>query len=295
MRIGAFEIVEPVPELREPHAIAVLRPWINVGRVGSLGLARLERHFGAHDLGQLARPGNFYDFTRYRPRTRFVDGKRNLSIPNSLIRYAQGQDGHDFLFFHLREPHSYGEDYSESVVEVLKAFGAKRYCLIGGMYDVVPHTRALLVSGSASDTATGDLLRSAGVQTSNYEGPTTITYLITQETPKLGIGNMTLIVRLPQYIQLEEDLAGAAKLVELLSSIYGLPPHLADTERGRRQYQELTTAVEQNAEVSKVLRQLEDHYDSQEAPKRHEPQPVLSPEVEKFLQGLDLKMEGDSG
>ena len=93
MRLGAFEINEPLPELHEPHVIAVLRPWINVGRVGTLALSRLEQHFGAKDLGQLARPGAFYDFTRYRPRTRFVNGKRVLNIPNTFpqVRPASGR------------------------------------------------------------------------------------------------------------------------------------------------------------------------------------------------------------
>ena len=67
MRIGAFDLTEPVPELREPHVIATLRPWIDVNNVGTLTLDGLEAQLGAKELGQLARPGNFYDFTRYRP------------------------------------------------------------------------------------------------------------------------------------------------------------------------------------------------------------------------------------
>ena len=68
MRIGAFEVVEPLPELRNTCAISMLRPWVDVGRVGSLVLNALERYTGAEELGRLARPGNFFDFTRYRPR-----------------------------------------------------------------------------------------------------------------------------------------------------------------------------------------------------------------------------------
>jgi hypothetical protein len=33
MRIKAFELEEPVPELREPHVIAMLEPWIDAGNV----------------------------------------------------------------------------------------------------------------------------------------------------------------------------------------------------------------------------------------------------------------------
>jgi hypothetical protein len=98
MRIGAFELQDPVPELREPHALVMLRPWVDVGSVGSLTLRRLERHFGAKELGKLARPGTFFDFTRYRPTTRLVDGRRETTFPNANVRYAQPEAGPDLLF-----------------------------------------------------------------------------------------------------------------------------------------------------------------------------------------------------
>lgn len=60
MRLGAFEIDEPVPELNEPHALAMLQPWIDVGGVGTLTLSWLEGHFQAKEVGRLARPGNFF-------------------------------------------------------------------------------------------------------------------------------------------------------------------------------------------------------------------------------------------
>ena len=126
MRIGAFEINEPVPDLQEPHALTMIRPWVDVGSVGSLALTRLERHFGATELGKLARPGNFLDFTRYRPVISMREGRRQITVPNSFINYAIREDGHDFLFLRLLEPHMFGEDYTDSIVELLKTFGVKR-------------------------------------------------------------------------------------------------------------------------------------------------------------------------
>ena len=290
MRIGAFEIKEPLPELREPHALTILRPWVNVGRVGALVLARLERHFAAQELGEMVRPGQFFDFTRYRPRSRLVAGRREMIIPNSTLSYAKREEKPDFLFFNLREPHAFGEDYVDSIVEILKTFGVKRYCLIGGMYDVVPHTRPLLVSGSAGGPEATEEAKRVRVQASSYQGPTSITSLITQEALKLGVEHLTFVVHLPQYVQLEEDYAGAARLMELLCSIYQLPSHLPDEERGLRQYQELTNAVERKPELKGVLQQLESQYDARQGP-QEEPVPPLSPEVEKFLLELDQKAD----
>ncbi len=286
MRIGAFEVKEPLPELKDPHALAILRPWVNVGRVGTQVLSRLERYLGSQELGELAKPGTFFDFTRYRPQSRLVNDERQMTIPNSTISYATREDPPDLLFLNLREPHAFGEDYVDSILNVFKALGVKRYCLIGGMYDVVPHTRPLLVSGSAGGQDAQKEVKRARMQSSGYQGPTSITAVITQEAAKLGIEHLTFVVHLPQYVQLEEDYAGAARLTELLCSIYDLPPNLADNDRGKRQYQELTAAVEQNSELKGVLEQLESQYDSRQKA-QEEPTPPLSPEVEKFLRELD--------
>ena len=78
MRTGGFELNEPLPELNSPHVIAVLRPWIDAGEVGTMILERLEANMGARELGKLATPGNFYDFTRYRPTVRWIDDVREL-------------------------------------------------------------------------------------------------------------------------------------------------------------------------------------------------------------------------
>ncbi len=141
MRLRAFDLDEPLPELKEPHALVRLQPWVDVGSVGTLTLSWLEKCFEAKELARLARPGNFFDFTRYRPTSYFRGGRRHLIIPNSHITYGKRETGNDFLFFHLLEPHSHGEVYVESVLRLLARFGVKRYCLLGSMYDYVPHTK----------------------------------------------------------------------------------------------------------------------------------------------------------
>ena len=185
-----------------------------------------------------------------------------------------------------------GEDFVDSILELLKTFGVKRYSLIGGMYDIVPHTRPLLVSGAASGPQAAEEAKRVRLQESNYQGPTSITAMITMEAHKLGIEHMSFVVHLPQYVQLEEDYAGTARLTELVCSIYHLPSHLADQERGQRQYQELTSAVERNPELQGVLQQLEAQYDARQGPSEEEA-PPLSPEVEKFL--LELDQRPDEG
>ena len=303
MQIGAFELNEPLPELRDPHVFAMVRPWVDVGSVGTLTLNRLERFMGSKDLGRLVRPGTFFDFTRYRPNMRLVDGKREVKIPNSIIRYAITDDGPDYLFLHLMEPHSNGEDYTDSVLEVVNHFNVKRYCRLGAMYDAVPHTRPLLVTGSLGDVPQNRPVPNFKVRQSTYQGPTTIMNLLSEGIEKADIESINFMVHLPQYVQLEEDYAGTSRMIEVLSSVYNnIPADLAPVRRGQRQYRELNSTLDRNTELKTLIQQMEAYYDAQldseEASSKSSRETSasatqLSPEIEQFLSELGGRLDSD--
>ena len=299
MKIGAFQIHEPVPKLKDPHVFAMVRPWVDVGSVGTLTLNRLERHLGSKELGKLARPGEFFDFTRYRPTMRLVQGEREVKIPNSIIRYAQTEEGPDYLVFHLLEPHSNGEDYTDSLLEIVKYFQIKRYCRIGAMYDAVPHTRPLLVTGTLGDVQMKREVPNFKVRKSTYQGPTTIMNLLSEGIEKSDIESINFMVHLPQYVQLEEDYAGTSRMIEVLSSLYdSIPQDLAPTDRGQRQYRDLSASLERNSELKALIQQMEAYYDAQldaEDSVQGEPAPTatLSPEIERFLTEIGERLDSE--
>src|SRR5512139_2022411 len=111
MRIGAFELYEPIPELRDPYVLAILWPWIDVNNVATLTLSGLEEQFAAKELGRLAKPGHFFDFTRYRPNLYYEEGVRHIKVPNVRLSYAQRAEGNDLIFLRLLEPHCLAEAY----------------------------------------------------------------------------------------------------------------------------------------------------------------------------------------
>ena len=284
MRIGAFELSVPLPELREAHALAMLRPWIDAGSVGALTILGLESYFGARELGKLARPGNFFDFTRYRPTSYLKHGRREISIPNTTISYAKREKGCDFLFLKLLEPHMLGELYVDSVLQLLKKLGVRRYCLLGSMYDLVPHTKELLVSGGAIGERAEQDLSKAGILPSDYEGPSTIAFLITQQAPQLSIESLWFIVHLPQYVQLDEDYRGKVRLMEVLGALYNIPKDNADIEKARQQLEAISMAVDESPELKAIIPQVEARYQAR-IEKRGEIAP-LPAEMERFLREL---------
>ena len=290
MRLGAFELEGPLPELRAPHALATLRPWVDVGSVGRLTFRSLERHFQAKDLAKLARPGVFFDFTRYRPTIHTVDGQRQVTVPTVNVRYARGEGEHDFIFLHLLEPHLNGEGFVHSVVNLLKQLDVRRYCLVGSMYDLVPHTKPIMVTGAASGEDTLSRVRSLGVHSSSYEGPTSIASLVSQEVLKVGVETMGLIAHLPQYAQMDVDHCGRLRILELLCDLYDLDMDLDRVRlRAGQQQEELKSAMERNPEVRSLVQQLERQYDDRVSQLRQghtEQVSELSPEVQDFLEQL---------
>ncbi len=283
MKIGAFQLRDPLPVCNEPYVLAVLRPWIDVNNVGTLVLRELAARFGATELGRLSKPGQFYDFTRYRPIIHLEEGIRGMSIPNTTIRYAKREGQNDLLLLRLLEPHAHAEFYISSVLKLLKFFGAKKYILLGSMYDTVPHTRPLLVSGyGMGEKAMGDMEK-AGILPITYRGPSSIVNLIAKEAAASGIEVSVLIVSLPQYVTLEEDYMGKLRLMELLNMLYKIPIAKEDFEKAVEQRDMINERLEISPEMKALLPQLENIYDARSRVMEKEGTVVLSPEMEELF------------
>jgi predicted ATP-grasp superfamily ATP-dependent carboligase len=293
MRVGAVELDDPVPELNQPHVLAMLDPWVDVGGVGTLTLAWLEKQLQSQDLGRISRPGNFFDFTRYRPTIYYdEEDKRQVAVPNTYMTYARGT-ANDFVFLHLLEPHNHADLYIESLVKVLHKLDVKRYCLLGSMYDYVPHTMPLLVTGGASGQNTASELKGLGIESNKYEGPTSITTLITQKAAELSIETMSLIVHIPQYTQLEDDYSGASRLMDMVSSIYHIPVDDEYYEKARQQADDVNKALSTNPQLKAIVSELEAQYDGKPENNQDKRQPPMSPEMERFLSEMERRFRDD--
>ena len=294
MQVGAFELTEPLPELQRPHMIAMLKPWIDVGSVGTLALGFLEKQFGAVEMGQLQRPSQFYDFTRYRPMISWKDGNREYSLPNTNLLVAKRETEPDLVFLHSLEPHSMGEDFVDSVVSVIETLGVQRYCQVGSMYAPVPHTRPLIAGGGSSEPEVQAELEALGIRRSTYQGPTSIVAMVTQEAQKRNIGTLNLVLQLPSYSQLGEDYMGQYTLLRLLDQIYGFSLDLGQIKRrAERLYARLDEATQSESQVRAMIQELEVAYDSEKGiPMEEGEKLTLSSEMEQFLSELE---HGDSG
>ncbi|MBP1749390.1 MAG: putative ATP-dependent carboligase, ATP-grasp superfamily [Deltaproteobacteria bacterium] len=261
MRLGAFELIDPVPKLNKPYVFATLRPWIDVNNVGSIVLKEIQRQFAASELGRIAKPDRFYDFTRYRPVITIESGINEMSIPNTTIHYARREGQNDLILLDLLEPHSNAHLYVDSVLKFLTRFETAKYILLGSMYDVVPHTRPLLVSGYGMGNGALQDIRRVGAMPITYHGPSTYANLITKKAAESGIDSAVFIVSLPQYVVMEEDYLGKVRLMEVLNTLYNIPIDKEEIDRAVRQRQVITERLKDSPEIAGIMSELEDNYD----------------------------------
>ena len=297
MKIGDFEIDMPDPPLQDPHCIAILKPWINVGNVGKIVLGRLGKMYGAEQIGQLDRPGKFYDFTRYRPEIRLADGVRSVRVPNTKISFARRPSSNDIVLLELLEPHAFAEDFNDSVIELLKALNVTRYLQLGGMYDSVPHSRQLPVTGSVRGWETLPELEDVKLGGSRYQGPTSMTSQISERIrTDMRLETLSLMVHLPLYLKLDDDYAGSARILKILSELYGFSPLLPEIDMGAKQYDQVTPAMIDNPALKDMVERFERESDndisgesdsSTSGPdSSSDTEVMLSPEIEQFLNDI---------
>jgi hypothetical protein len=274
-------------------AISNLRPWINAGRVGTITLNKLKNLTNAKEIGSLDDPGTFFDFTRYRPRFKYENETRKLIIPNIKIHLGHHKNKNiSFLFIDLREPHYNSQLLIDSIYQFLSQSKIQEYCRIGSMYDSVPHTRPMIVSGA--NTSNAKLINTSN---NKYQGPTSILNLLSEKLTENGVKSSTLMAHIPQYIQLDNDYFASAKVLECLAEMYDLDKSIADKSFGETQYNDFTESLKFNSELNKLVSALEKYYDSNYSEKKSDesnPDTPMSDELENFLDNISSKFEDNN-
>jgi len=292
MRVSDFEIKNLENPLRNPHCIVTLDPWINVGNVGKNVVRRLSKMYSIAHVGELLNPSKFYDFTRYRPEIFIKAGIKSTKIPNTNVSLIKDFHDRDLVIIEILEPHALAEKFNNSLLILFEQLKIERYILLGSMYDSVPHTRPLTVTGSTKgwEVPFPDDVK---ISESSYVGPTSSISQIGERVQReLKIETLSLIVHLPLYLKIDDDYLGAAKLLSVLSSLYGFSNYLPELGMGEKQYSQVDSAILANPSLKSMIKKFEENYDKSNAHSESDP-PDLSPDVEQFLKDVARKPNND--
>lgn len=245
------------PSLRHPVLITAFAGWNDAGEAATTALATLRRALEPAPLAELDAE-EFFDFQVARPIVRLdKDGQRVIEWPSTRlwgVRLGQDAD-HDLVLAEGTEPNLRWRTFSRTLVDLAEELDVTRIVTLGALQVDEPHTRAVLITGSAGDEATAERM---GLARSSYEGPTGIVGVLHAEAAQRGLETVTMWAGVPHYLSQTGYLPGALALVERVDALLGIDLHLTElAEQALKQREEIAEVLAEDEELAGYVSELE--------------------------------------
>jgi proteasome assembly chaperone (PAC2) family protein len=250
------------PDLRQPLLVAAFSGWNDAGDAASAAADWLVQKSRARRFASVD-PDEHIDYQSHRPHIDLVDGvARSITWPANDC-FAVTFDERDVVVLRGVEPNVRWKSFCRAVVSVAEEIGCEMVVTLGALLGDVPHTRAVRVTGTASDS---QLVNGLELQRSRYEGPTGIVGVLHDACHASGLRSASLWAPVPHYVSSPPNppatralLERFEQLAELDLDLHGLD-QLVDLWRVQVDH-----AIRDNDEVSAYVRELEGRVDAEDA------------------------------
>ena len=242
--------------LRAPALICAFKGWNDAADAASTAITFVGRALGGRRFATID-PEEFYDFQATRPRIKLVEGQtREIVWPEVELYEARvPRAPRDLILLAGSEPSFRWRSFSKLIVEVAEAIGVQLVVTLGALLADVPHTRAVSVTGLASDPA---LVSRLGLASSSYEGPTGIVGILHAACQQAGLPSASLWAAVPHYIAAAPNPKAALALVRKLEGLVGVAVNASDLESAAADYErQVNLAVQSDPDVQAFVERLE--------------------------------------
>src|SRR5947209_6531259 len=242
--------------LRAPALVCAFKGWNDAADAASnaitfVGSALSAKRFATID------PEDFYDFQSTRPLVKMVDGlARGIVWPEVELYEARvPRAPRDLVLLSGTEPSMRWRTFTRLIVELAEALGTQLVVTLGALLADVPHTRAVSVTGLASDPG---LVSRLGLQNSSYEGPTGIVGVLHSACQQSGLPSASLWAAVPHYIAAAPNPKASLALVRKLEGLVGVAVDASELESASSDYErQVNLAVQSDPDVQAFVERLE--------------------------------------
>jgi proteasome assembly chaperone (PAC2) family protein len=244
------------PALRSPALVCAFAGWNDAA---SAATAALEAVAAALDAQVVARidPEEFYDFQVNRPTIRMIEGQtREIDWPaNTLLAVRVPTAERDLALLSGIEPNVRWRTFADSIVGAAERLGVEMVITLGALIADVAHTRAVPITGLASDP---ELVERLGLSRSSYEGPTGIVGVLHDACRRHGLVSASLWAAVPHYVAAVPNPKAALALLRRLEGLTGVAVEASELEDATGRFEEqVDQAVAANPEIEELVRNLE--------------------------------------
>jgi proteasome assembly chaperone (PAC2) family protein len=279
------------PKLVKPYLVIGFEGWPDAGRVSSGVVSYLRDKLDTSRLAEL-RPDDFYlfqsaDAESRRPVADIENGLvAALDLPATTFWfYKKEGSAHDLIVALGREPELRWQDYVNLILDLAQEFGVVRIYMVGGTYDVVPHTMEPIMAAVLSTPGLEPEVKAYGIPPINYRGPSSIHTLLLVSAVKRNIEAVSLWGYVPHYVQVPNTKV-CYGVLSRLAKMLGVTLDLEDMRQGSQHLDEMVDkAVAQKPELQEYVRRLELEYGKGKDELGEPLKEDIIREIEDFLKG----------
>jgi proteasome assembly chaperone (PAC2) family protein len=242
--------------LRAPAVVCAFKGWNDAADAATSAATFVGGALGASRFATID-PEEFYDFQATRPQIKLVEGQtREIVWPAvELFEARVPRAPRDLIVVTGSEPSFRWRTFTKLIVELVEALGAQLVVTLGSLLADVPHTRAVSVTGLASDPA---LISRLSLNSSSYEGPTGIVGVLHAACQEAGIPSASLWAAVPHYIAATPNPKAALALVRKLEGLVGIAVDASELETAAADYErQVNMAVQSDPDVQAFVERLE--------------------------------------
>jgi proteasome assembly chaperone (PAC2) family protein len=252
------------PELRSPVLVAAFAGWNDAASAATTALEAVAVSLGAQRVAVID-PEEFYDFQVTRPTIRMTEGQaREVDWPdNSIFAAVTNSAERDLVLVSGVEPNLRWRTFAEAVIEAAERLDVEMVVTLGALLADVPHTRAVPITGLASDP---ELVERLSLSRSNYEGPTGIVGIVHDACRRRGLTSASLWAAVPLYVAAVPNPKAALALLRRLEGFTGIAIEASELEEAMDRFEsQVDRAVASNPEIEELVRRLESEQADEDA------------------------------
>ncbi|GIW79643.1 MAG: carboxylate--amine ligase [Gemmatales bacterium] len=257
------------PDLRNGTLVLAFSGWMDGGDVSTGTVTRLVDLLEARPIAEIdPEPFYIYNFpgsmevaALFRPHIRIDDGiVEAVEMPSNVFYCKESEK---LLLFVGKEPNLLWRTFAACIFEIVQRLGISRIIFVGSFGGTVPHTREPRLYVTCSEKSLIAEMQQYGVRRSGYEGPGSFTSYLMTQAPAVGLKMTSLVAEIPGYLQGTNPLSIEA-VTRRLAKILKLPLDLASLRQASTEWElRVTAAIEQDEELARRVRQLEEDYDNE--------------------------------
>lgn len=257
------------PTVEGATLVLAFSGWMDGGDVSTGTVERLVDLLKARPFAEIdPEPFYIYNFpgpmevaSLFRPQVEVSGGLvKKIKMPQN--RFFCHEAGNLILFIG-KEPNLYWRNFGRCIFELADRVGVEQILFVGSFGGSVPHTREPRLFVSCTNAGILAEMERFGLRPSDYKGPGSFTSYLMASAASEGIAMTSLVAEIPGYLQGVNPLCIAA-VTRQLAKILQLSLDSDALRSASTEWElQVSSIVEQDAELTQEVRRLEEEYDNE--------------------------------